>query len=207
MAIKQTDLPENLDKLNANLAKVEALSARLVAALGRKKQADPGLHGPNHDLFAKAASAYMAEMMSNPSKILEHQIGYWGKALKHYVEAQQNLAQGKLAPPEDHSPKDRRFSNELWETHPYFNYIKQQYLFSSRGDPAGGGGSRRTRSEGEEADRVFQPADHGHVQPVEFPRHQPRGAQARGRDRGPEPGGRAREPGARHRGRTTATCW
>ncbi len=74
----------------------------------------------------------MAEMMSNPSKILEHQIGYWGKALKHYVEAQQNLAHGKLTPPEDHSPKDRRFSNELWDTHPYFNYIKQQYLFTSQ---------------------------------------------------------------------------
>ncbi len=41
------------------------------------------------------------------------------------------MTQGKLVPPEDHSPKDRRFSNELWDTHPYFNYIKQQYLFSS----------------------------------------------------------------------------
>ena len=79
----------------------------------------------------KAAAAYMAEMMANPSKILEHQIGYWGKALKHYVEAQHVLAQGKLEAPEDRSPKDRRFANPLWETHPYFNYIKQQYLFSS----------------------------------------------------------------------------
>ncbi len=131
MTIKQTELPANLDRLNANLAKVEELSARLVAALGRKKPTDPGLHGPGQDLFAKAASAYMAEMMSNPSKILEHQISYWGKALKHYVEAQHSLAQGKLTAPQDHSPRDRRFANPLWDTHPYFNYIKQQYLFSS----------------------------------------------------------------------------
>jgi polyhydroxyalkanoate synthase len=117
--------------LNANLARVEELSQRLVAAIGRKKRADPGLQGPNHEVFVKAASAYMAEMMSNPSKILEHQISYWGKAVKHYVDAQHTLAQGKFSPPQDTGPKDRRFSNELWDTHPYFNYIKQQYLFSS----------------------------------------------------------------------------
>ena len=131
MTTNQDEMPAHLDKLNANLAKVEELSTRLVAALSRKKPSDPGLQGPSQELFARAASAYMAEMMSDPGKILEHQIGYWGKALKHYVEAQHTLAQGKLEAPEDRSPKDRRFSNPLWDTHPYFNYIKQQYLFSS----------------------------------------------------------------------------
>ncbi len=79
----------------------------------------------------KAAGAYWAEMMANPSKILEHQISYWGKSLKHYVEAQEALAGGALAVPEDSTPKDPRFSNPLWQSHPYFNYIKQQYLMSS----------------------------------------------------------------------------
>ncbi|MBM9594281.1 PHA/PHB synthase family protein [Roseitranquillus sediminis] len=131
MTTEQSGTPANLDRLNANLARVEELSARLVAALSRKKTVDPGLHGPGQDLFMKATSAYIAQMMNNPGKILEHQIGYWGKALKHYVEAQNTLAKGNLSPPEDHSPRDRRFSNPLWDTHPYFNYIKQQYLFSS----------------------------------------------------------------------------
>jgi len=118
-------------RLNANLARVEELSQRLVQAMARKKPVSPALQGPGQDLYMKAAAAYIAEMMANPSKMIEHQIGYWGKSLKHYVEAQHKLAQGKLEPAEDHSPKDRRFSNPLWETHPYFNYIKQQYLFSS----------------------------------------------------------------------------
>ena len=77
----------------------------------------------------------MAEMMSNPSKMLEHQIGYWGKALKHYVEAQHTLAQGRLDSARGHRAQGTGGSRTtLWDTHPYFNYIKQQYLLLVRGD-------------------------------------------------------------------------
>jgi polyhydroxyalkanoate synthase len=131
MTTDDPDASVEATRLNANLARVEELSQRLVQALGRHRPVRPALQGPGQDLYMKAAAAYIAEMMANPSKIIEHQIGYWGKSLKHYVEAQQKLAQGKLEAPEDRSPRDRRFSNPLWETHPYFNYIKQQYLFSS----------------------------------------------------------------------------
>src|SRR6056297_2798634 len=131
MTTDETDASAELSRLNANLARVEELSARLVQAIAHRKPVRSTLQGPGQDLYMKAASAYMAEMMANPSKILEHQIGYWGKALKHYVDAQQQLVHGKLVPPEDHTPRDRRFKNDLWETHPYFNYLKQQYLMSS----------------------------------------------------------------------------
>ena len=117
--------------MNENLAKIEALSQRLVAALAKKPAGNPSLQGPSQDLFMKAASAYMSEMIANPSKIIEHQVSYWGKALTHYAEAQQLLAQGKLEAPADSAPKDKRFSNPLWDTHPYFNYVKQQYLMNS----------------------------------------------------------------------------
>lgn len=122
---------ERLEILSSNVAKIEELSQRLVTALSQKKTMNPGLQGPGQDLYAKAAAAYLTEMMSNPSKILEHQVSYWGKALVHYVEAQQSLAQGKLEPPEDTGPTDRRFSNPMWDQHPFFNFLKQQYLFSS----------------------------------------------------------------------------
>ncbi len=121
----------DLQRLNANLARIEELSARMVAALGRKKAVPPSLQGPGQDLFVKAAAAYVAEMMSNPSKILEHQIGYWGKSLKHYVQAQEALASGRFDAPPDETPQDKRFSSPLWQTHPWFNFIKQQYLFNS----------------------------------------------------------------------------
>jgi polyhydroxyalkanoate synthase subunit PhaC len=132
MTTEQEGAGANLDKLNANLAKVEELTQRLISAMSHKRPVDPTLQGPGHELYMRATTAYMAEMMSNPSKILEHQIGYWGKALRHYVDAQHQLMRGKIAEaPPDHTPKDRRFSNPLWESHPYFNYIKQQYLLTA----------------------------------------------------------------------------
>jgi polyhydroxyalkanoate synthase subunit PhaC len=94
MTTNEEDAAAKLERLNANLAKVEELSQRLVSAISRRKPADPGLQGPSSDVFMKAAAAYVAEMMHNPSKIIEHQVSYWGKSLKHYVEAQQELAKG-----------------------------------------------------------------------------------------------------------------
>jgi polyhydroxyalkanoate synthase subunit PhaC len=118
-------------KLNANLAKVEELSKRLTAAMAQKRHVDPALHGPAPDVYMKAAAAYFAEMMANPAKVVEHQVSYWGKTLKHYVEAQQTLAKGDFKAPPDPGPKDRRFQNPLWDTHPFFNYVKQQYQLNA----------------------------------------------------------------------------
>ena len=131
MTTEENDAGDSLVRLNENLAKVEALSQRLVAAMAKRKAVDNALHGPAPDVYMKAAAAYLAEMMQNPAKILEHQINYWGKSLKHYVEAQQTLAKGELKAPPDATPKDRRFANPLWETHPFFNYLKQQYLMNA----------------------------------------------------------------------------
>ncbi|MCB6178897.1 class I poly(R)-hydroxyalkanoic acid synthase [Rhodobacter sp. Har01] len=119
------------DRLDANLARLEELSKRLTAALTQRRAHDPALHGPSAEVYMKAATAYMAEMMQNPARVLEHQIAYWGKTLKHYVEAQQVLAKGEFRAPEDPGPKDRRFQNPLWDSHPYFNFLKQQYLFNA----------------------------------------------------------------------------
>ncbi|WP_151717669.1 class I poly(R)-hydroxyalkanoic acid synthase [Gemmobacter serpentinus] len=120
-----------LDRLNANLARVDDLSKRLAAALSARKQADPGLSGPSQELYVKAAAAYVAEMMHNPSKLIEQQVSYWGKTLKHYVEAQEALGTGELRAPQDPGPKDRRFANPLWDSHPFFNFLKQQYQFNA----------------------------------------------------------------------------
>ncbi len=124
---------ENLDRLNQNLARIEDLSKRLVAALSARKPGDAGLSGPGQDLYLKAGMAMWQEMLTNPAKLMEQQVQYWGQALTHYAEVQKELAQGHLVlQEEDDLPADKRFSNPLWKTHPYFNFIKRQYLISAQ---------------------------------------------------------------------------
>lgn len=121
-----------LSRLNANLARIDEMSKRLVAAMAARRPSDHGLQGPGPDVWVKAMAAYWAEMTANPGHLIERQVGYWGEALRHAVDAQTALASGKPLPAPDEQPADRRFSNPLWSEHPYFNFVKQQYQISAR---------------------------------------------------------------------------
>ena len=128
----QPDYGDNLKNLTENMKRVDGLSKRLVKVMAQKSPAKSGLDGPSHELFAKAATAYWAEALQNPAKIMEQQIDYWSSSVLHFVEAQQTLTKGSLQAPDDAGPSDRRFANPLWDTNPYFNFIKQQYFINSR---------------------------------------------------------------------------
>ncbi len=122
---------EHTERLKENMEKVEQLSKRLIEVMSAKKTHTAALDAPNHELFAKAATAYWAEAWQNPAKLLEQQIEYWGKSVLNFAEAQQALATGEV---EDEDPKltDKRFSNPLWDTNPYFRLVRQQYQTNSQ---------------------------------------------------------------------------
>lgn len=129
MTTDDIDAQAKLTRLTENLSRIEALSARLVQAMASRKPHDAALDGPSQEVYMKAAAAYLAGMMQNPAKMVEQQVNYWGKTLKHYVEAQQALLKGEV-PPTPEAPRDRRFANPIWDTNPAFNYLKQQYLLN-----------------------------------------------------------------------------
>ncbi|WP_170428829.1 PHA/PHB synthase family protein [Ruegeria arenilitoris] len=121
---------ENIERLKENMEKVEELSKRLIEVMSSKKSHTPALDAPNQELFARAATAYWAEAWQNPAKLLEQQIEYWGKSVLNFAEAQQALTSGDVDD-DDPKPSDKRFSNPLWETNPYFRLIRQQYQTNS----------------------------------------------------------------------------
>jgi poly[(R)-3-hydroxyalkanoate] polymerase subunit PhaC len=123
---------ESIERLTENMGKVDALSQRLLDAMAHKPSHNPALNGPDQDLFAKAASMYWAEAMQNPARLLEQQVAFWGKSVMHFAEAQQAMARGGSPATQDPGPKDRRFSNPMWDTNPYFNFIKQQYQINAQ---------------------------------------------------------------------------
>jgi len=118
---------EHVERLKENMLKVEDLSKRLIEVMASKKAHTPALDGPNQELFARAATAYWAEALQNPAKLLEQQLEYWGKSVLNFAAAQQALLAGEGEA--DEAPtKDKRFSNPLWDTNPYFRLVRQQYL-------------------------------------------------------------------------------
>ena len=117
--------------LEKNINKINDLTHRMVAAMSEHKAHSPALESPDYQFYAKAAAAYFAEMMSNPSRIIEAQVGYWTQSLRNWSEIQQQIATGELdSKPEP--PTDKRFKNPNWEKNPYFKLIKQQYLLSAQ---------------------------------------------------------------------------
>lgn len=118
-------------RMKENLSKVDALRDRLTQVLANRHTHQAALDGPNQELFTKAAKAYAQEAVSNPAKLIEHQLEFWTKSVTHFVEAQQALAKGNLSAPDDRTATDRRFSNPMWQQHPYFNFVKQQYLMNA----------------------------------------------------------------------------
>lgn len=133
MATHEDVAVENLEKLNENLVKVEELSQRLVQAFSRKNPANPTLNGPSNELFAKAATSFWTEVFEHPEKIYENQLEFWSKSVQQFAEAQQSTLTGVVATPEENQkkPRDKRFSNPLWDTNPYFHYVKEQYRLNS----------------------------------------------------------------------------
>ncbi len=113
-------------EMQENLAKVEELSERLVAAMAQSRPIDPSLQGPGGDLIAKASGAAMAEWATNPGKIFEQQVSYWAEAVQHFSEAQQAFLGQSEVPKNDTT--DGRFKNPLWDSNPYFAFVKEQYL-------------------------------------------------------------------------------
>ncbi|MDS9467679.1 class I poly(R)-hydroxyalkanoic acid synthase [Paracoccus sp. MBLB3053] len=121
-------LPE---QLVANIERIETLTQRLINALAMREPKNPGVEAPGPDLFTTAASGWLKLLSEQPEKVLSQQVHYWGETLRHFAEAQAALARGTFRAPPDDRPRDRRFSNPLWESHPYFNFIKRQYQINA----------------------------------------------------------------------------
>ena len=128
IAMSHSALPQ---KMAENIERIESLGQRLLSAMQHRAPPNPGVEGPGADLYLTTAQAFMKTLAEQPAKVISTQVNFWGETLKHYARAQQEMLRGKLTAPEDDAPSDRRFGNPLWKTHPYFNFVKRQYLINA----------------------------------------------------------------------------
>ncbi|RRH73430.1 PHA/PHB synthase family protein [Falsigemmobacter faecalis] len=119
------------ERMQLNLARIEELSRRMMTAMAARRPHDPGLDAPGPDLLAATGMAAWTDFVKNPQRLLEEQASWWGKSLQSYLNAQTAFAASQPAEPVIVPPADRRFSHPAWESHPWFSYLRQQYLINT----------------------------------------------------------------------------
>ncbi|MCZ0963227.1 PHA/PHB synthase family protein [Paracoccus benzoatiresistens] len=124
--------PSTARKLAENIERIEALGQRLMAALRSRSLPNHRIEAPGPELLMTAANAWMKTLSEQPGRVLEHQVNYWGETLKNYANAQIMLTRRQAGTPDDDHRGDKRFSHPLWQSHPYFNFVKRQYLINAK---------------------------------------------------------------------------
>ena len=126
----------NFDRLASNIQRIEQISKRLVGVLSNRRQLRAELNGPAPEIFTKAFASYLHTIIEEPDKIYERQLDYWATMAKNFMHAQQDVLQGNFVTTIDKGDNsldnDKRFSNPLWKTSPYFRLIKQQYALNKK---------------------------------------------------------------------------
>ncbi len=136
-----TSVIPDTDKLEENLSKIHDLTTRLVQAMSPEDTQDGAQPELNQALYGQAFGSYMSDMLNNPAKMIEQQVGLWKSAVESWSEGMTKLSetieaeQSDVATPSS-SPKtkakakrpDRRFSSPLWQDNPYFSAMSDYYL-------------------------------------------------------------------------------
>ena len=98
------------------------------------------LEAPGLDLFFSAFNAWMKDCAENPSRALDQQMSFWKETAQNYFKAQENLYSAMSGgwgnqdndPHTNSRSKDRRFQNPHWESNPWLQFIRDQYLTTSQ---------------------------------------------------------------------------
>ena len=114
--------------LSQNMVRLDELTRRLVTAAANGRKSQPAMEAPGQEFYVKAAAAMMAQMMAEPERMIERQVHLWRDTLQNYAAAQKKLVEPDLEP----KAPDRVFSNPLWDTNPYFSFVRDQYRLSSQ---------------------------------------------------------------------------
>ncbi len=121
------------EKFQENIQRIEELSKRLVEVLSNRSNQNQKFMQADQELVARTGLASLNDMVSNPTKIFENQVSYWGQSLNLWMEAQKSFLEFPTDSESSSSPanKDKRFKSDLWNM-PYFKLIKDQYTLNTQ---------------------------------------------------------------------------
>ncbi len=117
--------------LAQNLMKILPLWQDVMTLIIQLNTPKEDMAGKNHDPFGfgKIMAAVMADMAEDPARYMGYQQQFWMEWMGIYTDGIQNLSSG-IKTPDD--IRDKRFKNEAWTTHPFFDFMRKSYgIFSN----------------------------------------------------------------------------
>ncbi|OAB55107.1 class I poly(R)-hydroxyalkanoic acid synthase [Phormidium willei BDU 130791] len=127
-------LPDPVE-LSRAMAGIAERSQKLVSEfLERQARESDGLTNQPLDPL-NIGSAFFdmtARLMTDPTKLMQAQLGFWQDYMKLWQSAAQRMMGQETDAVVEPERSDRRFRDPLWEESQLFDFIKQSYLLSAR---------------------------------------------------------------------------
>ncbi|MDX2142614.1 MAG: class I poly(R)-hydroxyalkanoic acid synthase [Rhodospirillaceae bacterium] len=98
--------------------------------LSRQATAAPGMGDPMN--VGQAFMQLTAQMMANPTKMMEAQANLWRGYMDLWRNATLRMMGHEVEPGIEPEKSDRRFKDDAWSQNQVFDFIKQSYLLTSR---------------------------------------------------------------------------
>jgi len=124
--------PADPTEMARTMAKIAERSQRLVAGFLERQQHDGGPANLDPLNIGGAFMEMTAQMMADPAKLVQAQIGLWQDYMKLWQSTTQRMLGEEAEPVIEPEPGDRRFKHADWDESYLFDYIKQSYLLTAR---------------------------------------------------------------------------
>jgi polyhydroxyalkanoate synthase subunit PhaC len=126
--------PQDIERLQKNAAAMVEESGRIMAAVTRAKERDVAASlAPDESAdLIKTIGAVAQHWLSDPQKAVAVQNQLTGSLMALFTETMRAMAGEQAAPVAEADPRDKRFVDKEWTENPYFNFLKQAYLVTSR---------------------------------------------------------------------------
>ena len=116
--------------LASTVAGIAERSQRLLLDYMNKQNGAPGNLDPLN--VQQPFLDLMSRMMADPAKMMQAQISLWQDYMNLWQSAARRMM-GETPPPVAEAARsDRRFKDAEWQDNPFFDYLKQSYLLTSR---------------------------------------------------------------------------
>jgi polyhydroxyalkanoate synthase len=119
-------------EFSQNLMRVAQESQKMVQEFLRHQNLTDDTQSPDPLNVMSAFQELTSQMLSDPVRIAEAQVGLWQDYMQLWQHAAEQASGKKVEPLVEPERGDKRFRHQEWQDNQIFDFIKQSYLLTSR---------------------------------------------------------------------------